>query len=138
MEMTVDRLSGDSHASIVGYTDGRVLVRYEDYESDTDYLLKITAQRFVSEKPVEDLAACVVIDRLADHLPVEPKSGMYVAPEGFPSLMRAARKGYHLAIGQKADEYPLFLTVQGYGILIGCPIRGLSDVEVRRIEDGDA
>ncbi len=55
-------------------------------------------------------------------------------PEDFGQLIKRARKYFNLAIGLRQADYPLFLMIQGYHILLACPISAEEDVIISPAE----
>ena len=98
------------------------------------FLLRVRADRLLSNAASEDGSVHVRLIDLASELAVEADSGRYVAPDDFAGQMQAAREGMHLAIGRRAAEFPLLLQIRGYRLLLACPIRSVDAVEVQAID----
>jgi hypothetical protein len=126
--MRFDELSGDSTVVNVRYHEGSVRFRYFDHDTDVAYDVIIPTDRFISERQDERDSVHMRVSPIAPPLEVEARSGRSVAPADFGRQMAMSRRGLHLAIGLREREYPLFLRVGGYAILVGCPIRSIDQV----------
>ncbi|HEY0735938.1 MAG TPA: hypothetical protein VGD69_13580 [Herpetosiphonaceae bacterium] len=74
------------------------------------------------------------IVQLAAALPIEPASRRYILAQHFGDQMQAAREGWLLAVELKADDWPLFLQIRGYRILLACPIQSLDAAEIDQLD----
>ena len=128
--MRVDQLTGDSSASNLRYESGVASLIYEDYESEQRFRVRIATDCLYSEAPAETDSVHVRLIPLAEALSVDPASGRYTLPNDFGKQMATVRQGIHLALGRRSTEYPYFLQVRGYSIVLACPIRTVEAVEV--------
>jgi hypothetical protein len=129
-QMKITGLSGDSSVSEVGYVNGAANCLFEDYDTGERYRIRVPTRWFYSETSAERGTVHLRLIRLCDRLPCEPRSGRYPLPQDFPAQMDAAREEIVLAVGLRADEWPLFLQVRGYKILLACPVASEDSVSV--------
>lgn len=73
---------------------------------------------------------------IEDTLPVN-EHGYYVAPSGHVELMKAAKLGLCLCIGQKAKNVPLALMLKGGLVFCTIPFSGREAIKVRVHDQAD-
>lgn len=128
--MTISDLNGDSTVSDVCFKNGCIECQYRDGDTGENYDISIPTQRFFSYAASEFESVHIRIIDLKDKLPIDPKSLIFCAPQDFVKQMQATREGFLLAVGLSSCEWPLFLQIRGYELLIACPIQSEESVRV--------
>jgi len=128
--MQVDQLAGDSTARVVGYENGAVLVEYEDSDYDALFYIRIPTTTFLSRASSESSSVHVRIEPIEQALEIDAISGRYKLAADFSLQMKGALDGFHLALGLKADDYPLLLQIRGYELLVAAPIQSTESILV--------
>jgi hypothetical protein len=129
-QWTIHDMKGDSTVRSVYYDNGIVKCLYDDDQSGKTFLIELKTDLFWSEAGNEIGSVHIRIINLNQVLPIDSKSGYYIAPTEFKNQMKIYREGYHLAFGQKHIDYPYFLSISGYKKLLACPFNSIDDIKV--------
>jgi hypothetical protein len=135
--VTIRQLSGDSSVAEVLFASGQARCRLEDGATGAEYSLSVATPALYSQASSEAGSVHLRLIELKDVLPVESKSQLYMAPAEFGAQMQAAREGFLLAVGLKSSEWPLFLQIRGYRILVACPVQSESSIRIEPLESGE-
>jgi hypothetical protein len=127
-------MKGDSTVRSVYYDNGIVKCLYDDDQSDNTFLIELKTDLFWSEAGNEIRSVHIRIINLNQVLPIDSKSGYYIAPTEFKNQMKIYSEGYHLAFGQKHIDYPYFLSISGYKKLLACPFNSIDDIKVTLVD----
>ncbi len=125
----ISQISGDSTVHSVSFDAGVAKISIQDGETDLKYLLQIRTSVFFSGNQ-KSSCAHIRLEKLEQHLLIDPDSGRYQVPASFVAQMKAVRQIYHLAIGLKASEFPLLFKITGSQILFACPVKSKNDIEI--------
>jgi hypothetical protein len=132
--MRISELNGDSTVTDVTFASSQIKCRFVDGETEIAYQVSIPSNVLYSQNSSERGSIHVRLLNLQDILPIEPDSQRYLPPKKFEDQMNAAKQGFMLAVGLKCFEWPLFLQIRGYQILIACPIQNEGTICVEPIE----
>ncbi|PAB55463.1 hypothetical protein [Anaeromicrobium sediminis] len=131
----IKNLSGDSTVENIKYSNGVVTCIYDDYDLEKRFSIDIVTDVLYSQGVSEKGSVHVRILDLSKYVPINQPSGIYVFPKDFGQQMKLVRNGLHLVLGKKQKEYPYFLQIRGYKILLACPIKSIEDVKVTLIKE---
>jgi hypothetical protein len=133
-QWTINDMKGDSTVRSVTYDNGIIKCVYEDAQSDNTFLIELKTDVLWSEVGNEIGSVHVRIINLDQVLPIDSKSGYYIAPTEFKDQMKIYREGYHVAFGQKHIDYPYLISIRGYKKLLVCPFSSIDDIKITMIE----
>lgn len=132
--MKISELSGDSSVTDVAFSSGEIKCKFEDAGTGSRYSISVPTQAVYSQGSAESDSVHIRIIELREVLPIEPNSQIYLAPHDFGLQMRAAREGFLLAVGLKSTDWPLFLQIRGYRILVASPLQSEESICIQPIE----
>ncbi|MCR9119247.1 MAG: hypothetical protein NXI22_20125 [bacterium] len=118
---TIRDLSGDSTARDIAFAGGTVRFVFDDYDSDQTVSIEITTDTAIIPArtgPFQPVLPTLI--SLADILPQQANSGIYIAPTSIGDLMDATRQGAHLALGRRASEWQFVFQLVGYRTSLIC------------------
>lgn len=114
-------LSGDSTARDIAFSGGAVRFLFDDYDTDLTVSIEITTDIAIipaNTGPIHPVLPALV--SLADILPKQADSDIYISPTSFGELMDATRQGAHLALGRRASEWRFVFQLVGNGKPLTC------------------
>ncbi|GAB1370439.1 hypothetical protein MASR1M45_05000 [Candidatus Kapaibacterium sp.] len=134
--MTLQNLKSDARVEGIEFKNGYLHFYYEDYFNDKIYEVRIKTDLCYVNYKLDEIAYefCHIRQyKLADHLPIDEKSKLYIMPEGFIKQMKVARQKYNLAIGLNSQEWKHFIQVYGDGLIIACPVKSLENIDIEEV-----